>query len=99
MGRQVLSPGPAASCVRDVSGHMLQTRWAAGHAGSCVRASRSLRWSTRLPFSHLQFEQFTPARPGSCCTPTFHVEHSPRKPLDLRCRGLERIHPRIFAAG
>lgn len=91
--------GTAASCVREVSGHMLQTRWAAGQAGSCIRASRKSKVVKSLPFPHHQFEHFTPARPGSCCTPTFHVEHSPQQPLDRRRCGLERLHPRELAAG
>jgi hypothetical protein len=37
MGKPVPCPGPGASCVRDVSGHMLQTRWTAGRVRACVR--------------------------------------------------------------
>ncbi|OAL54337.1 hypothetical protein IQ07DRAFT_264711 [Pyrenochaeta sp. DS3sAY3a] len=72
MGRPVLSPGRAVSCVRDVSGHMLQTRWAAGHACSCVcvRTSRSQGGSAGLRSPSHQSEQFTPAPTRACCTPT-----------------------------
>ena len=58
----LLSPEPAASCVREASGHMLQTRWAAGHAASYVRCGQESNMVDLPSVRHGQFEQFTPAR-------------------------------------
>lgn len=71
--------------------HMLQTRWAAGPAGSCARRSRAASACFRSP-SH-QSEQFTPARLGSRCTPAYHVEHSPRSRWIVGAVSLTRRTP------